>query len=396
MKKTATINSTARRKFALPTFPNSTWNARRFQFAAFSPRTNVRLGRQRQGVLKPACGMSFPLAISLLSLSVGCFQEPIAVVKIPKERPAYVIPDHWTPMPSRLPMHSASLSFAVADEHGHTGEVSVLPMRRFQVDDVEIVNLWRHQLGLEPTTPQQTARDATEVKIGPFDGKLFDLGSPNHNGDSVHASRMLTAYLHQANRTWFFKLAGPSHLVETEKASFLRFLESVNFNKIQQELQSRTPHQTASPNLQTAALRSRKMPQWEAPASWQSASPKSSMQLARFHLSHPKEGDAEITVSVLSGDGGGLLPNVNRWRRQINLPPLELESLGNVTRQLDLKDERKGVLVDITGGESRVLVAIVSVGKETWFYKMTGAPGAIEEEMAAFTRFVRSVQYPKQ
>ena len=377
----------------MPTFPHSTLNARHFQFADFPTRTNVRIGRQRQVVLKPACGTSLLLAISLLSLSVGCFQEPIAVVKIPKERPAYIVPDHWTPMPSRLPMHSASLSFAVADKHGHTGEVSVLPMRRFQVDDVEIVNLWRQQLGLGPTTPEQTARDATEVKIGPFDGKLFDLGSPNRNGDSSHASRMLTAYLHQTNRTWFFKLAGPAHLVEAEKASFLRFLESVNFHKIQRDLQSRSPHQTASPNLQTAPL-SRKPPQWEAPASWQTVPPKSSVQLARFHISHPQEGDAEMTVSVLSGDGGGLLPNINRWRGQINLPPLEPESLGNVTRQLDLDDEWKGILADMTGGQSRVLVAIVSVGEETWFYKMTGAPGAVEKEMEAFTNFVHSVQYP--
>lgn len=335
--------------------------------------------------------MLFLLAIS--SLSVGCFQEPIAVVKIPKEPPDYVVPDHWTPSPSRLPMRSASLSFAIADEHGHTGEVSVLPMRRFQVEDVEIINLWRQQLGLELTTPQQAARDATEVKIGPFDGKLFDLGSPNRNGDSDHASRMLTAYLHQTNRTWFFKLAGPAHLVETEKASFLRFLASVNFHKIQQELQSRDPHQTASPTWQTA-LPPKKTPQWEAPAGWQSAPPTSSVQLARFHISHPQEGEAEMTVSVLRGDGGGLLPNVNRWRRQIELPPLEAESLGNVTRQLDLNDERKGVLVDMSGGQSRVLVAVVSVGEETWFYKMTGPPGAIEKEMAAFTSFVHSVQYP--
>lgn len=391
MKKTTTINSTALKKIALPTFPNSTLNARRFQFADFPPRTNARLGRQQQGALKPACGMSFLLAIS--SLSVGCFQEPIAVVKIPKEPPAYVVPAHWTPSPSRLPMRSASLSFAIADEHGHTGEVSVLPMRRFQVEDVEIVNLWRQQLGLDLTTPQQAARDATEVKIGPFDGKLFDLGSPNRNGDSDHASRMLTAYLHQTNRTWFFKLAGPAHLVEAEKASFLRFLASVNFHKIQRELQSRDPHQTASPTRQTA-LPPREIPQWEAPAGWQSAPPTSSVQLARFHISHPQEGEAEVTVSALSGDGGGLLPNVNRWRRQIELPPLEAESLGNVTRQLDLNDERKGVLVDMSGGQSRVLVAVVSVGEETWFYKMTGPPGAIEKEMAAFSSFVHSVQYP--
>ena len=327
-------------------------------------------------------------------MSVGCFQEPIAVVKIPKDPPAYVVPDHWMPTPSRLPMHSASLSFAIADEHGHTGEVSVLPMRRFQVDDVEIVNLWRQQLGLELTTPEQAARDATEVKIGPFNGKLFDLESPNRGGDSDHASRMLTAYLHQTNRTWFFKLAGPARLVETEKPSFLRFLESVNFNKIQQELQSRSPRQPASPTLQTAAPQAREIPQWKAPASWQSAPPKSSMQLARFHISHPQEGDAEMTVSVLSGDGGGLLPNVNRWRRQIELPPIESELLGDVTRQLDLDGERKGVLVDMAGGQSRVLVAVVSVGEETWFYKMTGAPGAIEKEIAAFTNFVRSIQYP--
>ena len=309
-------------------------------------------------------------------------------MKIPKDPPAYVVPDHWTPSPSRLPMHSASLSFTVADKHGHTGEVSVLPMRPFQVDDVEIVNLWRQQLGLEPVTSEQAAQDAIEVKIGPFAGKLFDLGSPKRNGDSGHASRMLTAYLHQTNRTWFFKLAGPAHLVETEKASFLHFLESVNFPKIQQELQ------TASPTLQTTAPQSRELPRWKAPASWQSTPPTSSLQLARFHISHPKEGDAEMTVSVLNGDGGGLLPNVNRWRRQIDLPLLEPESLGDVTRQLDIDSEGKGVLVDMAGGRSRVLVAVVSVGEETWFYKMTGAPGAVEKEIAAFTSFVHSVQYP--
>ena len=328
-------------------------------------------------------------------MSIGCFQEPIAVVKIPKEPPAYVVPDHWTPSPSHLPMHSASLSFAIADEHGHTGEVSVLPMRPFQVEDVEIVNLWRHQLGLELITSEQAAQDATEVKIGPFNGKLFDLGSPNHNGDSVHASRMLTAYLHQTNRTWFFKLAGPAHLVETEKASFLHFLESVNFHKIQQDIQRLAPHETASPALQTADPRSRETPRWNAPKNWQSAPTTSSLQLARFHISHSQEGDAELTVSVLSGDGGGLLPNVNRWRRQIDLPPLESELLGDVIQPLkNFGGEKKCVLVDMTGGQSRVLVAVVSGGEETWFYKMTGAPGAIEKEITAFTNFVRSVQYP--
>lgn len=285
-------------------------------------------------------------------------------------------------------MRSVSLSFAVADEHGHSGEVSVLPMRRFQVDDVEIVNLWRQQLGLEPVTSEQAAQDAIKVKIGPFAGKLFDLGSPKSGDDSGHASRMLTAYLHQTNRTWFFKLAGPAHLVETEKASFLHFLESVNFPKIQQELQ------TASPTLQTTAPQSRETPQWKAPENWQSTPPTSSLQLARFHVSHPQEGDAEMTVSVLSGDGGGLLPNVNRWRRQIDLSPLEPESLGDVTQPLDFGGEMKGVLVDMDGGESRVLVAVVPVGEETWFYKMTGAPGAIEKEIAAFTSFVRAVKYP--
>ena len=376
-------------KFALPAFSYSLLNACRFQFADFTSRTNAR--RQREG--EPACGMSLLLALSLLSLSVGCFQDPITVVKIPKEPPAYIVPDHWTPAPSRLPMRSVSLfSFAIADEHGHTGEVSVLPMRGFDVDDVEIVNLWQQQLGLEPSTSEQVARDAIGVKIGPFDGKLFDLESPKRGGDSGHEARMLTAYLHQTNRTWFFKLAGPSHLVEAEKASFLRFLESVNFHKIQQEIESLAP-QTASPTLPTVAPRVREMPQWNAPPSWQNAPPKSPLQLARFRISHSQESDAEMTVSSLSGDGGGLLPNVNRWRGQINLAPLGSESLGDVTRQLNLDGERKGVLVDMTGGQSRVLVAVVPIGEETWFYKMTGAPGVIEKEMESFTNFVRSVQY---
>ncbi len=280
------------------------------------------------------------------------------------------------------------LSFDITDEHGHTGEVSVLPMRQFDITDVQIINFWRQEWGLEPASADQVAKMATEVPIDAFNGKLFDFTIPNSNSDPDHAARIVTAYLHQASRTWFFKLTGPSHIVAAEKPAFLRFLESVNLVKIEQDFQTRAATHTLAP------APARKLPQWDVPENWRSATPKSAIQLASFHTADASNGGAAITVSILPGDGGGLLPNVNRWRREIDLEPITPESLDNVLQPLNLDGRQQGVLVDMASGENRVLVAIVSTDRETWFYKMTGNSAAVEKETATFTNFVRSVKYP--
>lgn len=331
-------------------------------------------------------------AIIAMGLFTGCSKEAITVTVIPKERLnlAYEAPDHWTP---RQGSAMRAVSFSIPDEHGHNGEVSVLPMPRLNIDDIEIVNLWRQQVGLEPTSADQVSELASRVKIGSLEGNLFDLESPAQGDDPDHNARIVTAYLHDENITWFFKLTGPSHFVETEKPAFTQFLASVNLAKLQQDFQRRAAAQRGpAPNRGPAP--SRALPEWEVPSGWQSGTPSSSMLLASFSVETQVDGPAEVTVSQLGNGGGGLLLNVNRWRGQIGLAAIEAEDLSNSIETLDANG-LECTLVDLKGTEARIVAGIVNVGPQTWFYKMMGASGTIDAQMSAFISFVQSVKYPE-
>ena len=56
---------------------------------------------------------------------------------------------------------------------------------------------------------------------------------------------------------------------------------------------------------------------WEKPESW-IASEGSSMRLASFAIPY-SEGSGDLSVIQLSGNGGGIESNVNRWRQQLDL-----------------------------------------------------------------------------
>ena len=331
------------------------------------------------------------VAIITMGLFSGCSKEAITVTTIPKERVnlAYVAPDHW-----KLQAGSAmrAVSFSIPDDHGHNGEVSVLPMPRLNIDDIEIVNLWRQQVGLEPTTADQVSELASKVNIGSLEGNLFDLESPTQGNDPDHSARIVTAYLHNENITWFFKLTGPSHFVEVEKPAFTQFLASVNLAKLQQDFQRRAAAQRG-PAPSGGPSPSRELPEWTVPTAWQSSTPSSSMLLASFSINEQVDGPAEVTVTQLGGGAGGLLLNINRWRQQIGLRAISAEEMPDMIQSLNVENY-EATLVDLKGSETRIVTAIVTVGNQTWFYKMMGASGTIDGQINAFTRFVQSVNYP--
>ena len=349
---------------------------------------NFRLFRPQPNPLLRQSITHLSISIALFGLLAGCSKDSITVTKVPKEKinTAYDVPSHWTLKPASG-MRAAS--FSIADDHGHDGEVSVLPMPRLNIADLEIVNLWRQQVGLEPASEEQVEELAKTVKIGNQDGSLFDLAGPDAASDPDHAPRIVTAYLHTDEITWFFKLTGPSHFVDVEKPAFTQFLATVNLAKLNKDFQSRAAAQRPSPPQSGPAPA---LPQWVVPSGWQQGTPSSSMLLASFSVSDQTDGPAEVTVSSLGGGGGGLLLNVNRWRGQVGLEALSQEGLAGVTQSIELNG-LTGTLVDAKGSETRIVAAIVTVGPQTWFYKMMGAPGTVETQIEAFTTFVQSVRY---
>lgn len=233
------------------------------------------------------------------------------------------------------------------------------------------------------------AEDAMEkaaetVEIAGASGMLFDVAGLPPGAEQQ--TRILAAILHRPSATWYFKMTGDDALVSAQKPAFVEFLARIAFNA--PKAGERAPSQ---PSTRPASLSApaRAMPEWTVPSSWKPAEP-GQMQLARFQAG--ESAPAEVSVAVLPGAGGGVLANVNRWRRQLGLGPITEEALA----ELLVKPEGlAGYVVDIVSEQNdrRMVTAAVEGDSQTWFYKLSGEPAAVAREQAAFMAFVRSAKH---
>ena len=109
------------------------------------------------------------------------------------------------------------------------------------------------------------------------------------------------------------------------------------------------------------------------------------------HLAGAAKGQAAVTISIFPGETGGLRANLDRWRRQIGLGPVTDAELLQVQVPLDLPDT-KATVVDMTGPEQRIVVALVARGDSTWFIKLLGEKSAVGAEKSAFLEFVKTAK----
>lgn len=139
---------------------------------------------------------------------------------------------------------------------------------------------------------------------------------------------------------------------------------------------------------------------WKLPEGWVSR-PASAMRVASFAAAGPNGFDADISVVSLGGNAGGDLANVNRWRSQIGLAPL------NDDAQLDRSSTkirpggRPMRLIDFVSADaviegkrkSRVIAAIHVHDNTTWFFKMTGEEAATAALKPSFLEFLASIDF---
>ena len=135
---------------------------------------------------------------------------------------------------------------------------------------------------------------------------------------------------------------------------------------------------------------------WTAPAAWQ-AKAAGAMRKASYTVPGPGGTEADLSVTAFPGDVGGELANLNRWRGQIQLPPLAAgEVPGAVTRTthhgLDF------VIADFANPAGskpqRILGAIVPHGSATWFFKLSGPDALVAAQKPAFLAFLETVSAP--
>jgi hypothetical protein len=134
---------------------------------------------------------------------------------------------------------------------------------------------------------------------------------------------MLAAILPDGDRAWFFKVTGPTDEVQARADKIESFLASVRLAPGQ-------PH-----------------PDWQLPEGWREGAG-AAMRAATLLIPTDAK-PLELSVTALPWAGSdALLGNVNRWRGQMQLAPVDAKGLAASTREIQAGDATM-TLVDLEG-----------------------------------------------
>ncbi len=316
--------------------------------------------------------------------------EPALAQKPPSEQEAKLI--DWTLPAGWVDKGTSRMragSFSVEGPNGQSADVSVIPLSSWAGQELNNLNRWRAQVGLQPISAEELPGNTAIIEIAGARGQFFEVaGTDTEEGKR---KRILAAVLPRPDFAWSFKMFGDDALVLAQKPAFMGFLKSVRFpSRPEMAGTNLAPQATGSAVAGKPPAASK--PSWSVPAGWQEQPP-GNLQLARFVAEAQPGGKAEVSVTVLTGEGGGALANVNRWRRQMGLEPVDQAGLAKLTTSLDV-DGSPAILVDMISEDrqNRTVACIVPHGGETWFFKLTGSDSAAGSQKQAFTQFVRSAR----
>lgn len=326
---------------------------------------------------------------------------------------SWTTPAGWTEVP---PSEMRVGSFKVTGTDGKQADVSIVPLPGMAGGDPANVNRWRGQVGLPALPDDQLMSLAEDVQAGGQSAELYDI--TGQNTTTGQATRILGVIQHRDGTAWFFKMTGDADLVEQQKPAFITFLQSLNFptQPAQAQLPPGHPDIGGMTAPSSGPVSTQGQPNWQVPANWQPVAA-GQFLVAKFMIdgtdgangadggnsngekgangaNGSNGGTATVNVSSSDGDGGGLAPNVNRWRGQLGLQPED--EIATVTFAVP---NGQGQLVDFSGnntqtGQPAELVGImVTQPGQTWFYKLMGDPAVVAAQKDAFTQFVKGVKY---
>ncbi|HEV3417470.1 MAG TPA: hypothetical protein VG056_11670, partial [Pirellulales bacterium] len=147
---------------------------------------------------------------------------------------------------------------------------------------------------------------------------------------AAEKDRMFAAIVPHGSQFWFFKLVGPSDLVRRESDSFAAQIASIHFGSDDSS------------------------PKWTLPEGWRELPASGSGPAERFATLQIGSGEKPLEVTVTSlprqpdeDDNEAKLMNVNRWRRQMSLGPIE--QLSGAIRERKTADGGPAYVLGLTG-----------------------------------------------
>lgn len=130
---------------------------------------------------------------------------------------------------------------------------------------------------------------------------------------------------------------------------------------------------------------------WSAPAQWK-AQAAGAMRKGSYSIG-TGDATADVSITAFPNSVGGELANVNRWRGQIDLPPIGENDLERAVTRVEHNGLKFGV-VDLGGGAApkRILGAWTPFAGGTWFFKIMGPDPLVSAQKTAFSEFLATVK----
>ncbi len=301
----------------------------------------------------------------------------------------WTAPGTWTSVASEQAMRIAT--YRTGGEPGVEVVVSAFP------GDVggtlANVNRWRGQVGAAPVAESDLAGMLESVEVEGV--KVSTLRIKGEQQDMLAA--MITP---GDGQTWFVKATAEAAALDGIGAEFVAFARTFRASKGQGSSAAASTASAASKPAPVPVTSAGTTPtagaapasgiegrlaQWTPPSTWSKEANASGFLTVAYSATNGN-GGARITASNLSGEGGGLLNNINRWRGQVGLAPVtsldqQATSKIGAATVVDLADAE---------GKTRMIVAVLTAGEKTWYYKLTGTPSGVDDERSAFEKFVRT------
>lgn len=378
------------------------------------------------------------LGTAVVALLVsGCHREEIASYEVPKETPpapAAMPPGHGSMggaggaggmgmgggMPARpgmrwkeLPEGWTSLgasgmragSFQIAGDGDGQAELGVIPLPGTGGTDLDLVNLWRGQLGLPAIAEDALPSHTEETEVAGQAVKLFKIVGTGSADAAAAGNQILVAALRRDGFTWFFKLGGDLATVDANREPLKRFLAGVEFTApeaapamaVGSGSGAGMPGGGVAP-VSGGGAGSMPKPKWQVPGDWKAQAVPQMVHSKWTVSAGETAATADVTVSVFPGETGGLVANLNRWRSQVGLSPAPDAELNALQDNLDVLGG-KATLADFEGSSpesgdpARIVAVVVRRDGYSWFYKLLGSPAAVAAHREAFVQFIQTAQY---
>jgi hypothetical protein len=297
----------------------------------------------------------------------------------PTAETAVTTPPNWEPQPlSQMRL----ASFLVKGDNGAVADISFVSLGTAAGNALDNVNRWLDQLGQPPITEQKLSEIVQRLHTSLGDVIVVDLPGLPQNADPAKDGRIIAAMTTTGNSTLFFKMRGNADLTEAQKGDFIKWVAAVCTQS-----ETRSPQVAAVPTTDAGEPRIK----WKTPEGWAEVPP-SSMRYASFSAADGNGGKIDISIVTFAGDGGSDADNVNRWRGQIGLAPIDTSAVTSQVAPLTTADATFST-TDIVGAKARTIAAWTHHDGRVWFFKATGPSAAVEKEKPIFVKFIESVRF---